>query len=277
MGRRVVGVIVSLVLAAIGTWIIINYVSSADDRALEGQEAVEIYVVTQPIAEGTDGGAIESRVELEKIPVVSAASGAVTDLAQIAGRVASVDLVPGEQVIASRFIAEEDLVPEIVVEIPPELLEVTVLLSPERILGGELLAGDLIAFVASFQPFTLDAVEPEGTENLQDFIIDDPTTEEGTPEPLRTPNTSHIIAHKVLVTNVQFTNPPTAGEEGTVVATPPANVAPGGQLLVTLAVDAPTIERIVFTAEFGTIWLAKEQPTSLEDGTEIQTRGTIYQ
>ncbi len=280
MNRRVIGVLVSLALAAIGTWVIVSYVQGADDRALEGQETVEVLVVDQPIARGTPASALDSLVKPVRVPVVSTARGAVTDLGQLEGRFASVDLLPGEQLVSSRFVAAEALVQVVDVEVPPELLQVTVELSPERVLGGELTPGDLVAIVASFQPFTLDAVEPQGTDNLQDFIQPDPGTEgDQPPEPLRTPNTTHIISQKVLVTNIQFSSPPPSAQDsatGVVVTTPQPNLSPGGSLLVTLALSAPDVEKLVFTAEFGSLWVAKETPESDEGGVQIQTRGTIY-
>ncbi len=83
----------------------------------------------------------------------------------------------------------------------------------------------------------------------------------------------------MLVTNVQVDQLPAEkkkgekGEEGE--ATP--NLAPSGNLLVTLAVDAPSVERIVFAAEFGLIWLTVEPADAPEDGTKIVTRDNIYQ
>lgn len=279
MNRRVIGVLVSLALAAVGTWVIVSYVQGADDRALEGQETVEVLVVDQPIAKGTAAADLDQLVKPVRVPAVSTATGAITDLSQLEGRFASVDLLPGEQLVSSRFVAREALVEVVDVEVPPELLQVTVELPPERVLGGELDPGDLVAIVASFQPFTLDAVEPEGTDNLQDFIQDPGTEGDQPPEPLRTPNTTHIITQKVLVTNIQFSSPPPSAEASATpvaVTTPQPNLSPGGSLLVTVALSGPDVEKLVFTAEFGTIWLAKETPESDEGGIQIQTRGTIY-
>jgi hypothetical protein len=56
----------------------------------------------------------------------------------------------------------------------------------------------------------------------------------------------------------------------------PRALAPTGNLLVTLALDAPSIERLAFTAEFGHIFLAQEPNDAAESGTQIQNRGTIY-
>ena len=53
--------------------------------------------------------------------------------------------------------------------------------------------------------------------------------------------------------------------------------SPGGNLLVTLAVDAPSAERIVFTAEHGTVWLALDPETAPSEGTKVWTRAGIYQ
>lgn len=281
MNKRVIGVLVSLALAAIGTWVIVNYVQGADDRALEDQETVEILVVDQPIAKGTPAEDIGGLVKPFRMPVVSTARGAITDLTQIEGRFASVDLLPGEQLVSARFVEAEALVEVIEIVIPENLLEVTVDLSPERVIGGELEPGDVVSIIASFQPFTLDAVEPEGTDSLQEFIQDtSPDGEDQDLEPLRTPNTTHIISQNVLVTNIQFGSPPAEVQqttsEGIALTARQTNISPTGRLLVTVALDAADVEKLVFTAEFGSIWLAKETPLSGEGATEIQTRGTIY-
>ena len=55
------------------------------------------------------------------------------------------------------------------------------------------------------------------------------------------------------------------------------DTAPNGSLFVTLALPGPDIEKIVFTSEHGSIWLAREPLDAVENGTVIQTRGTIYE
>ena len=52
--------------------------------------------------------------------------------------------------------------------------------------------------------------------------------------------------------------------------------APAGDLLVTMAVTPADAERLVFTAEFGNVWLAAEGADVPEDGTSVQTRGSVY-
>ena len=51
---------------------------------------------------------------------------------------------------------------------------------------------------------------------------------------------------------------------------------PVGSLLVTLAVDAASAERVVFASSYGDIWLAIEPADANEAGTGVQTTDRIY-
>lgn len=287
MNRRSTGVLIALLLAALGTFIIVRYVGSAEDRALAGQEAIEVLLVSETIPAGSPAESLAPKVELALIPAKAQAPGSIVDLAELEGLVTSVDLVPGEQVLASRFVTAEELAEEAELEIPDGLVEITVSLSPERAVGGELKPNDQVAVFSSFEPFDLGSVEPTGIDDITEVlevlfptdpetgaqISDDDTRAPGT---LSTPNTTNIILHKVLVTNVQVerapTNAPSADTELTAV-----QIAPTGNLLVTLAIDPENAERIVFTAEFGSLWLANETPGASEEDDQIQTRSIIYE
>ncbi len=271
MNRRILGVVLALALAAVGTWAIIAYVQNADERAIEGTEPVQVLVVDERVPEGTPVEQLGSFVTTTLVPKDNRVDDALVDLAAVSGQglVTATELVPGEQVLASRLIAQEALVARTAVQVPDDKLEVTFRLSPERAIGGSIAPGDLVAFIASFDPFTLDAVEPESAQDLSEFLD---TAADVEPISLKTPNTTHITVHKALVTRVQVANDSAVGGESEFGT----DLSPQGTLLVTLAVDAPEVERIVFAAEFGRIWLAKEMPTSSEDGTDVITRANVY-
>ena len=278
MNRKWIGVIVAVILAVVGTWVIVQYVQGADDRALEGEETVQVLVVDSKIAAGTPGDDIARKVRVELVPVKVQAPGSlesVEDLESLEGLVASIDLIPGEQVITARFITPQLLEEQDDIIVPDGLLEVTLSLSPERAIGGVIRPGDRIAVFASFTSFTLDAVEP-GSEPTP-TPTPDPGAE-GTAQGVaaaKTPDTTHIILHKVLVTNVQVEELPaenTSEDAGTATL----ELSPTGNLLVTLALEPENAERFVFTAEFGTVWLAEESATVDETGTGIQDRSTVY-
>ncbi len=271
MKKRILGVVASVVLAGVGVFLTLSYVNSAEERAVEGQQTVEVLVVENTIAAGESAADIGERVKAVLVPTKVQAEGSVASLGELTGMVAAVDLQPGEQVLKSRFITEAEQVAQQEFQVPDGLLQVTIALEPDRALGWELEQGDLVAVLASFDPFQVQGVEPG---ELEQFFGSTPTGNEDDAG-ARTPNTTHIILHKVLVTDVDFERLPEPDDrdDAEVVG---VQLAPTGNLLVTLAAEAPDIEKIVFTAEHGEVWLAKEPGNASEAGTQIQTRGTIY-
>ena len=91
---------------------------------------------------------------------------------------------------------------------------------------------------------------------------------------------THMTLRKVLVTNVQ-TDAEVTSEEETTDDTSSESVEPGdaptGAFLVTLALDAPSAERLIFAAEHGTIWLSLEPSDAPDGGTKIVTQENVYQ
>ncbi len=274
--RKWLGVVLSIVLAILGTFVLIRYVQSAEDRALAEQETVEVLVVSDTIPEGATLEEVALNVSSKRIPVGAQALGSVSDLSEIQGEVTAVDLVPGEQIVNSRFTTLAVLEASKEIDVPADLLQVTVSLSPDRAVGGSLEPGDIVAYLASFDPFEISGAIPEDPDEEPIQIVVNQNQQTLAPaEKPKTPNTTHIILHKILVTNVQIETLPvpeaeTAAEEQGV------ELAPTGNLLITLAAEAPAIEKIVFTAEFGKVWLAREGEEASELDTEIISRGVIY-
>jgi hypothetical protein len=52
--------------------------------------------------------------------------------------------------------------------------------------------------------------------------------------------------------------------------------ASAGKYLVTLAIDAPAVEQVVFAGEHGFVWLSAEPTDANEGGTKIVTRANVY-
>ena len=258
MNRRILGAVASLLLASLGTFVLIAFVRSAEDRAVAGEALVPVVVVKERIPAGTPAGEIGGRVAVERVPAKVRSADAVDDVAALESRVAAIDLLPGEQITATRFVNSEAVRPS-GVSVPQGLLEVTVSLEPERAVGGVIRPGGTVGVLASFEPFEISSEGP--------FRLDGVTL----PKDAKSPNSTHLILHKVLVTRVQSdtTFKPKADD---VEATAPA---PSGNLLVTLALDAPSVERVVFAAEHGTLWLANEPRDAAETGTRVQTRGSV--
>jgi pilus assembly protein CpaB len=237
--RRLLAALAALVLAALGAVVLLAYVRGADARALAGVQTVDVLVVDRPVPEGTPGEELAELVRTERLPARAAVPGAVTDLDELAGRVATVDLQPGEQLLAARFAAPEDLsVPGTVA--PPEgAAEVSLLLEPQRAVGGRLAAGDTVGVHLSLDGQT------------------------------------DVVLSRVLVTQVQGAPVAVADGEGTDTASS-GGAAPSASLMVTLGLRPEAAEAVVFGMEHGTVWLSLEPEGVDTSGTEVLTPANVY-
>ncbi len=266
MSRRITGMIVAIVLAVVGTIALVAYVSSAEQRALAGEKLVEVYVVSSPIAGGTAVEELDAFVTVERVPVKVRVEGAVDNLRSLAGYVAAVDLIPGEQLVAARFVQRSEFSDRALgIDVPSDMVEITVELEAERANGGLLAAGQTVAVFASFDPFQLSqTVIPVDGE-----AVPLPSAVAGEVEG-STPNTTDLILRKVLVTAVQERQVQAFEDDSQRLT-----VAPEGTVFVTLAVTPFNAERLVFTAEFGELWLGVDRETVPDIGAPGQTRGSV--
>ena len=223
--QKLIGIVASVLLAAVGTGLLVAYVRSAEHRALKGEKTVDVLVVANTIPKGTKAEDITANLRIEQIPVKIATKDALTSTTPLAGKVAAVDLLPGEQLVSTRFTS-----PAEAQGIGAGMLQVTVALEPVRALGGQLRKGDSVGVTISFD----------------------------------SPETTHLVLHKVKVTDVRTA-------DGQTVTSPAAGTAPAATMLVTLAVDAPSMEKVVFGAEHGRLWLSWEPKEANESGTKVQT------
>jgi pilus assembly protein CpaB len=262
MNRTLIGGTAAVVLAAVGTLFLVGFVRGAEERALAGQETAEVLVVSKDVASGTAAEDLDASVRTERIPANVRANGGVASLDDLEGQVTAVDLVVGEQLVVSRFATPADVEAASRIEVPEGLQEVTISLAPQRAVGGQVVPGDTVGFFASFSfddERDEEEIASEASEDLRQELSD----------------TTKIILNKLLVTNVQVeTLPQTPGEEEGERSGP--DLAPTGNLLLTLAVDVDQAERIVFSAEHGLIWLSAQDENTIEDGSRVRTPRNIY-
>ena len=241
MRRRLLAALAALLLAATGAVVLLAYVRGADARALAGVQTVEVLVVDRLVPEGTPGEELAGLVRTEQLPAKAAVAGAVTDLDELAGQVATVDLQPGEQLLAGRFAAPKDVEVPGTVAPPDGASEVGLLLEPQRAVGGRLAAGDTVGVHVS-------------------------TTE---------PAATHVVLNRVLVTQVQGAPAPAADGEATDTASS-GGAAPSAGLMVTLGLRPEQAEAVVLGMEHGTVWLSLEPEGVDTTGTEVLTPENVY-
>jgi pilus assembly protein CpaB len=78
------------------------------------------------------------------VPARLAAPGSLSDLSALSGRVTTADLLPGEQVLADRFVDPATLLPAGTVAAPAGTQEISLTLQPQQAVDGALKAGDRV-------------------------------------------------------------------------------------------------------------------------------------
>jgi len=222
MSRRMMGVIAAVVLGAIGTFVLVAYVRDAEDRAVAGERMVGVIVASSNINSGTAAEDLGSVTKSERVPEKVRSSGAITSLGDVKGLVTATQLVPGEVLLKDRFASPGQVTKGVgAVKVPRGNMEVTLSLEPQRAVGGLIKPGDRVVVI-------------------------------GTPS--SSANDAGVLAHQVLVTNVQ-----TEDRSGEPSRDQTQTVAPTKNLLVTVAVDDATAARVVAFAADDNVWLGAEQ------------------
>jgi pilus assembly protein CpaB len=221
MRGRVAAVLVALALAVAATAALVAYAAGADRRAIANQEPVLVYVAKARIVAGTGGEDAQNRglIERTALPRRAVAGGAVRSLEQLGGRVAAVDIVPGEQLLAARWVGRGEAPGGRLLAIPEGHQAVSIALDPTRQVSGFVTPGDRVSVVVSL---TL-------------------------PRRGRPQRTSRFLLQDVQVLAVGAT-----AQEG-------RRAGQGrNQSLsaVTLAVRPADVERVVFAAENGSLYLS---------------------
>lgn len=227
MKRRLIAAIAAVVLAGVGAVLLLNYVSAADERAVAGVQATTVLVVAAPIPKGTPTDQLGQFVTASSIPANVVATGAITSLEEVTGQVTTVDLQPGEQLLRSRFADPQSTTAPTALTIPPGMQQVTILLEPQRVIGGNLASGDRVSVYVT-----------SGAE-------------------------TKLVLSSALVSKVQggLAQPAAQPQDGAAATPAPApadSAAPSGSIMVTFALSPADTQTLISSAEHSAIWLSLE-------------------
>jgi pilus assembly protein CpaB len=105
MARRSALLIAAVLIAAVGTAMIVLYVRGIDDRATQGQELVEVLTATAVIEAGETVRAAQEagKFEAKQVRREDMVAGALDSTETITDLVALGTVYPGEQIIDDRF------------------------------------------------------------------------------------------------------------------------------------------------------------------------------
>jgi Flp pilus assembly protein CpaB len=249
MKIRIIGAVVAIVFAVIGTFLLVNYVRTADIRAAEGAEFVNAYIVETEVPAGTAAADITKYISVKEIPALAAISDRVTSLNELEGLQTDVSLVPGEQLILSRWIDPTEIGSRGEAELPAGMQSLTIALPVERVVGGSVRAGDTVGVIVSSEAETAEG---------------------------KTVLLTKQVFHKVLVLSVQggtsIVRDPGESSDGGATASDPVD-----SLMVTVALTTPDVEVMVWSQQWGVVWLTLEPEPADESGGRTVDGTVIYQ
>jgi pilus assembly protein CpaB len=207
--------VIAVLLAVLGIGALVVYTNTAQDRAFQGTETVEVLRVTELVPAGTKASDIEDKLEKVKLPRAAVPTGIVTDVDDLGAKVTTATLIPGEVLVNARFTGSAALKGSGAIEVPKGMQEVTIEVSATRAVGGTVQPGDFVGVIGSY--------DPPKAEYITNFTV-----------------------NKALVLAV-----------GGGVA--PGETAVGaGILQVRLALTSESVEKVVNAAEFGKVYLSRQ-------------------
>lgn len=143
MQRRVIAAVAAVLLAGIGAVLLYSYVTTADRRAMAGQEPTDVLVVTKVVPNGTTAADIPPFVEVRQLPKAAIVPGALTNTTDVVGLATTSELQIGEQLLSSRFADPATTAVE-TITVPADKQEVSIQMEAQRVVGSTIVAGDKV-------------------------------------------------------------------------------------------------------------------------------------
>src|SRR4051794_38753480 len=100
--------VAAVVLAIVGAVLMVTYAQGADQRAMKDMDPTDGLVVTKAVPAGSSLDIVRASVSVQQVPATAVSKTALKNLDDSVGKVAAVDLVPGEQLLAERLVAPQD-------------------------------------------------------------------------------------------------------------------------------------------------------------------------
>ncbi|MBV1852175.1 Flp pilus assembly protein CpaB [Catellatospora tritici] len=241
MTRRILGVVLAIVLAVVGTAAVLLYVSRTRDSVAEGQTAVTVLVAKQRISAGTTGAALKERELFDEV-VMPAATLPDDTLTSVPGElddlVLTHDVQPRQLLLKGMFGAATKLSGGIAV--PDKMMAVSVKLTAEEEVGGFVRPGSEIAVFWSYKVLDPQFKKAAGEDN------------HGT---------------RLLLPRVEVLAVGAYGEDGVTSARQDTENEQTGKvtLLVTVAVTQADAERLIHAVRNAELYLAL-----LTDSSEVR-------
>lgn len=223
MDRRRILLVVAVVVALLGTALVFLYVRGADARAEERFDTVDVLRAVVPIEAGEtiDDAAANGKLALQPVARDYLLPNYQTSVESLAGSVATVRILPGEQIVTDKFGAEAEAQASALV-LPKGQIAISISLSDTARVAGFINPGTEVAIF-------LNGTEVDG-QAYSRLLLD--------------------RVEVIAVGSTSTTQTTTTTPEGT------ATTEQLPRTLMTLALDQPDAERVLFAQGAGELVFA---------------------
>ena len=278
MRLRIILLLIAIILGAVAVVAVIAYINNIRATVEEDVEKVEVLVAAQNIPKETPVEILitAEAVILEAVPRKYLADGVLISLQDYEGYVVASPINKGEQITSTRFIKPEDL--GMAFNIPDDMLAISIPINEIIGVSNLINVGDMVNIIATFKP----------SETQVEAIEERPVAEEIVPEVEEVTSgieeeIPKIITEitKTLLWNVEVLY---IGTRTIIIEEPDETVGVFGAgqtreeqsediRTITLAVTPEQSEKLVFTEEMGSVWLALLPVDGVE---KEETTGQTY-
>ena len=261
---RAVAIIVALLLALVGAFLIWRYVSTADQRAFEGAELVDVFVAAGGIPQGMTANQAVSQdlVDTSQVPRVNLPPDSVVSLEDISGLAATGPIYTGAVLVSPQWgdptLITSDL------DIPPDRIAMSLQVGIPQGVSGHIVVGDEIGIIGhlTIEPQTAAIIGSDGSIVLED--PDDEGAEEVSQSRFVASNLEVLsVGRRVIVENQDGENQD--------------EIQQTEQVLLTLAVTPEEAERLSFTNFEGQMYFTLLPDDFVMPETTGQTADTLFQ
>jgi len=270
MKLRIILLFVAIIIGAVAVFGVLAYVSSIRTSVEREVEKVEVLVAAQNIPKETSVETIISAkgVVTLAIPRKYLADGVLTTLDNYKGYVVAAPINKGEQITSTKFIKPEEI--GLAFMVPSDMVAVSIPVNEVIGVSNLINVGDKVNVIATFAPPQQQAgtAPPETTEAEEAPIL------------IQKEITKTLLWNvEVLYVGTRIVTEKTPTQEGGIL---------GGQAeqetreikitTVTLAVTPEDSEKLVFSEEMGSVWLALIPTKGIEkEETTGRTLDNIFQ
>jgi len=277
MKLRAVLIIIAIILAAVAVFAVISYTSNIKQAAEKEVEKIEVLVAAQNIPKNTyaDNLLSSKSVVLQAIPRKYLANGVLTSLDDYKGFVTIGPISIGEQITSTKFARPEQI--GMTFNIPSDMVAISIPVNEVIGVSNLINVGDMVNVIATFKPETSQITST--TQQTTGAQTQEAAATEETLTSLKEPITKTILWNvKVLYIGTRTVTAEEQKEKtektSKILSTQTEKEkTPIKVSTVTLAVLPEDSEKLVFSEEMGSVWLALVPSEGVQ---EKETLGCTY-